>query len=57
MDATKVKLEDLEKSQAKTDEIISKILTNPGNYDKGKLLKLVGAMKDLVAKAESKLTK
>jgi len=57
MNTTKIKLEDLERSQAKTDKIINKIIENPDRYDKEKLQKLVDSMKDLVKLAEVKLAK
>ncbi|GEM_PF-3101159 len=57
MNTAKVKLKDLEKNQAKTDEIINKIIENPDDYDREKLLKVVDAMKDLVKLAEAKLAK
>jgi len=50
-------LKDLESSQIKMDNLINKIIENPDNYDKAKLMKLVDSMKDLVKLAEIKLVK
>lgn len=52
---TKIKLVDLEKSQAKTDKIINKIIANPNNYDKAQLQKVVDSMERLIKKAKAKL--
>jgi len=57
MNTTKIKLADLERSQAKTDKIINKIIEHPDKYDKKKVQELVDAMKDLVKVAEAKLAK
>lgn len=57
MSNTKIQLVDLEKHQAKTDEIINKIIANPEGYDKKQLQKVVDAMKKLVKKTEAKLNK
>ncbi len=52
---TKIKLVDLEKSQAKVDKIINKIIANPDKYDKEQLQKIVDSMERLIKKATDKL--